>query len=85
MVGTLMTIPIDEYNNLKENYDIQRKKEYNKEQLMYVCGHVAGEEPNKLFDLMWSEFEEKDYQEPPKHWIPKDPKWRIRGLEGEKE
>ena len=52
---------------------------------MYVCGHVAGEEPNKLFDLMWSEFEEKDYQEPPKHWIPKDPKWRIRGLEGEKE
>ena len=26
---------------------------------MYVCGHVAGEEPNKLFDLMWLQFEEK--------------------------
>jgi hypothetical protein len=34
---------------------------------------------------MWLEFEEKDYHDPPKHWIPKDPKWRIRGLEGEKE
>ena len=33
MVGTLMTIPIDEYNNLKEYYDFQRKKEFNREQL----------------------------------------------------
>ena len=42
-----------DYERLKEYYEFQRKKEYNKEQLMYVCGHVAGEEPNKLFDLMW--------------------------------
>ena len=72
-----MMIEKKDYERLKEYYDFQRKKEYNKEQLMYVCGHVAGEEPNKLFDLMWLEFEEKDYQEPPKHWIPKDPKYQL--------
>ena len=25
------------------------------------------------------ELEEKDYQDPPSHWIPKDKKWRIEG------
>ena len=48
-----------DYERLKEYYDFQRKKEYNKEQLMYVCGHVAGEEPNKLFDLMLNMQSEK--------------------------
>ena len=37
MVGTLMTIPIDEYNNLKEYYDFQRKKEFNREQFKEKC------------------------------------------------
>ena len=42
----------EDYERLKEYYDFQRKKQYNKEQIMYVCGHVAGEETNKIFDLM---------------------------------
>jgi len=33
MVGALMAIDPKEYENLKEYYDFQRKKEYNREQL----------------------------------------------------
>ena len=28
---------------------------------------------------MWVQFEEKDYQEAPKDWVPKNPQWRIEG------
>ena len=31
------------------------------------------------FDEIWSRIEEKDYQEIPKNWVPKDSKWRIQG------
>ena len=69
----------NEYNKLKAYYDIQRKKEYNREQLKYACSHVAGVDEDSFFNTMWAQFEEKDYQDPPSHWIPKDKKWRIEG------
>ena len=79
MVGTLMAIDPVDYENLKEYYDFQRKKEYNREQLMFACSHVAGEDTSSFFELMWSQFDEKDYQEPPSHWVPKNPQWQIEG------
>ena len=82
MVGTLMTIPIDEYNNLKEYYDFQRKKEYNREQLEDAIKEVESRTGFRIalsFDEIWSRIDEKDYQEAPSYWVPKDSKWRIEG------
>ena len=76
-----MPIPKQKYKELKAYYDFQRKKEYNKEQLMLACSHVAGEDTNSFFDLMWAQVDEKDYQEPPNNWVPKNPQWRINGKE----
>tara|TARA_B100000941_G_scaffold66228_1_gene44130 strand:+ start:324 stop:554 length:231 start_codon:yes stop_codon:yes gene_type:complete len=74
-------ISLDEYENLKEYYDFQRKKEYNREQLQDAMKHIE----EKLgimalsFDEIWSRLDEKDYQETPNNWVPRDPKWRIQG------
>ena len=82
MVGTLMTIPIDEYKNLKEYYDFQRKKEFNREQLTAAIEEIeqrTGMRVFRTFDEIWSRIDEKDYQEAPSYWVPKDSKWRIEG------
>ena len=73
MVGTLMTIPIDEYNN---------QKEFNREQLRDAMEEIeqrTGMRVYLSFDEIWSRIEEKDYQEIPSNWVPKDSKWRIQG------
>ena len=75
----MMVISREDYNELKPYWDFQRKKEYNKEQLRYVCNHVAGVDENQFFEEMWARFEEENYIEPPKHWIPKDKNFRIEG------
>ncbi|MBC8430090.1 MAG: hypothetical protein H8D92_01700 [Pelagibacteraceae bacterium] len=75
----MMTIPREKYNELKPFYDFQRKKEYNKEQLKFVCDHVAGVDQNWFFDEMWIRLDEKNYLEPSKYWIPKNEKFRIEG------
>ena len=76
-----VTIPLKEYDKLKEYYDFQRKKEFNREQLQDAMTHIE----EKLgimtlsFDEIWSRLDEKDYQETPNNWVPRDPKWRIQG------
>ena len=74
-------ISSEEYKNLKEYYDFQRKKEYNREQLQDAIEEVAKRTGLTVlsFDEMWSRLEEKDYQEAPNNWVPRDPKWRIQG------
>ena len=75
----MMTIPREKYNELKPFYDFQRKKEYNKEQLKFVCDHVAGVDQNEFFEEMWLRLDEKNYLEPSKYWIPKNKNFRIEG------
>ena len=74
-------ISLEEYKNLKEYYDFQRKKEYNREQLEDAIEEVAKRTGLTVlsFDEMWSRLEEKDYQQAPNNWVPRDPKWRIQG------
>ena len=74
-------ISLEEYNKLKEYYDFQRKKEYNKEQLEDAIEEVKKRTGLTILsiDEIWSRLEEKDYQEPPNTWVPRDPKWRIQG------
>ena len=82
MVGPLMAIDPKEYENLKEYYDFQRKKEYNREQLKTAIDEMEGRIGLTMsFDEIWSRIEEKDLQEAPNNWVPKDPKWRIHGRE----
>ncbi len=72
----------EEYDRLKEYYDFQRKKEYNREQLQTAIDEMEGRIGLTMsFDEIWSRIEEKDLQEAPNNWVPKDPKWRIHGRE----
>ena len=72
----------EEYDRLKEYYDFQRKKEYNREQLQTAIDEMEGRLGLTMsFDEIWSRIEEKDLQEAPNNWVPKDPKWRIHGRE----
>ena len=82
MVGTLMAIDPKEYENLKEYYDFQRKKEYNRELLKNAIEEIEGRIGISMsFNEIWSRVEEKDYQEAPNNWVPKDDTWRINGKE----
>ena len=74
-------IPLKEYERLKEYYDFQRKKEYNREQLENAILEVEKKTGISVlsFDEIWSRLDEKDYQETPNNWVPRDPKWRIQG------
>ena len=75
-------IPLKEYERLKEYYDFQRKKEYNREQLRDAIEEVEKRIGFSMsFDEMWSRLDEKDYQEAPNNWVPKDPAWRIHEKE----
>ena len=78
-----MVIDLKEYEELKEYYDFQRKKEYNREQLQDAILEVEKRTGISAlsFDEIWSRVEEKDYQEAPNNWVPKDDKWRINGKE----
>jgi len=74
-------ISLEEYDKLKEYYDFQRKKEYNREQLEDAIEEVKKRTGLTIlsFDEIWSRLDEKDYQEVPNNWVPRDSKWRIQG------
>ena len=77
-----MAIDPTEYENLKEYYDFQRKKEYNRELLKNAIEEIEGRIGISMsFNEIWSRVEEKDYQEAPNNWVPKDDTWRINGKE----
>ena len=79
----MVSIQPKEYKELKEYWDFQRKKEYNREQLQDAILEVEKRTGISAlsFDEIWSRVEEKDYQEAPNNWVPKDDKWRINGKE----
>ncbi len=78
-----MAISEKEYINLKEYWDFQRKKEYNKEQLRDSTEKMTGRlfmgngvpvNTDEIFDMVWSRLPESEMENPPAHWIPKDDK-----------
>ena len=75
-----MTIPKQKYKELKPMYDFQRKVSYNKEKLRGAV-EVMLEQPDLLFNDIWSKMKEEEMQEAPKDWIPKDDKLKIEGEE----
>ena len=75
-----MAIPKQKYKELKEMYDFQRKKEYNKEKLRKAVDFML-DEPDILFNDIWGRMKDEDMIEIPKGWIPKDDKLKIEGEE----
>ena len=75
-----MAIPKQKYKELKEMYDFQRKKEYNKEKLKKAVDFML-DEPDILFNDIWGRMKEEDMIDIPKGWIPKDDKLKIEGEE----
>ena len=75
-----MPIPKQKYKELKEMYDFQRKKEYNKEKLKKAVDFML-DEPDILFNDIWGRMKDEDMIEIPKGWIPKDDKLKIEGEE----
>ena len=75
-----MPIPKQKYKQLKAYYDFQRKVSYNKEKLKAAVG-VMLEQPDLLFDDIWSKMKEEEMQEVPKDWVPQDDKLKIEGEE----
>ena len=75
-----MPIPKQKYKELKEMYDFQRKKEFNKEKLRKAVDFML-DEPDILFDDIWGRMKEEELIEIPKGWIPKDDKLKIEGEE----
>mgnify|MGYP000035104997 FL=1 len=75
-----MPIPKQKYKELKAYYDFQRKVSYNKEKLRAAVG-VMLEQPDLLFNDIWSRMKEEEMIEAPKDWVPQDDKLKIEGEE----
>ena len=73
-------IDLKEYEKLKEYYDFQRKKQYNKEKLQKAI-EIVFENPEVLMEEIWSKMQEQDMVEVPKDWVPKDDSLKIEGEE----
>ena len=83
-----MTITETEYLNLKEYWDYQRLKEYNREkvyehaeELLKDLEDKLGEAPTSvdaIFDDIWAQLPESEWLTPiPYGWVPKDPKYQL--------
>ena len=75
-----MAVSKEEYKKLKEYFDFQRKVEYNKEKLRKAV-EVMLDEPDILFNDIWSRMKEEEMAEIPKGWVPEDDKLKIEGEE----
>ena len=75
-----MPIPKQKYKELKPMYDFQRKVQYNKEKSRKAV-EVMLEEPDILFNDIWSRMKEEEMTEIPKGWVPQDDKLKIEGEE----
>ena len=75
-----MAVSKEEYKKLKEYFDFQRKVEYNKEKLRKAV-EVMLDEPEILFNDIWSRMKEEEMIEAPKDWVPQDDKLKIEGEE----
>jgi len=81
----MVSIQPKEYKELKEYWDFQRKKEYNKEKVMKMCESFGGRlydqfgpiPLQEVKDTIWSKIPQSEYEDPPEEWIPEDPNYRL--------
>ena len=73
------------YKDLKEYWDFQRKKEYNREMVFGMADQFEGRVDNDfgmvnlqdMKELLCHRVKAEDYEEPRKGWVPEDPKYRF--------
>ena len=75
-----MAVSKEEYKELKEYFDFQRKVEYNKEKLRKAV-EVMLDEPEILFNDIWGKMKEEEMVDVPKGWVPQNDKLKIEGEE----
>tara|TARA_B100000929_G_scaffold290709_1_gene285523 strand:+ start:3460 stop:3825 length:366 start_codon:yes stop_codon:yes gene_type:complete len=81
----MMAIQEKDYKDLKEYWDYQRKIQYNKECVHRMAEKFEGRAYNDfgpihiddVKTMLWDKIKSTEYEDPPKHWIPKDPKLRF--------
>ena len=80
-----MAIQEKDYKDLKEYWDYQRKIEYNKECVYKMAEKFEGRAYNDfgpihiddVKTMLWDKIKSTEYEDPPKSWIPRDPKFRF--------
>mgnify|MGYP007062019081 CR=1 FL=1 len=78
-------ITLEQYNDMPEYWDYQRKIEFNKEKCRKACeniqenfGELSSEaDVDDMFEMMWHQIDTEDYEDPPKDWVPKNPDLRL--------
>ena len=81
----MMAISEKSYNELKEYWDFQRKKEYKKEKIFEMAERFQGRifsdfGPVSIEDMkqtLWTKIPMEEYEEPPNGWVPQDPNYRL--------
>ena len=81
----MMAIQEKEYKELKEYWDFQRKKEYNKEKVYNMADKFEGRifsefgpvSTSDMKETIWARIPMEEYEEPPKNWIPADENYRL--------
>ena len=73
-----------EYEDKKQYYDFQRKKEYQRDWIraVYVQANslgkmIAYDKDDVVIEDMFAVLEEENYQTPPSNYVPDNPNWRI--------
>lgn len=75
----------EQYKDLKEYWDYQRKVQYNKEMVFSMANDFEGRvynefgmvDLNEMKQMLWNRVKPEDYEEPRKGWVPEDPKLRF--------
>ena len=73
----------EQYNDMKEYWDFQRKIEFNREKCKEACEKIkiieddSELDTSELFAMMWNRISQDEYEDPPKGWIPKNPDLRL--------
>ena len=75
----------EQYEDLKEYWDYQRKIAFNKEMVFMMADNFEGRVYNdfgmihidNVKTILWDKIPPSEYEDPPKGWIPKDPKFRL--------
>ena len=75
----------EDYKDLKEYYDYQRKIAYNKEIVLSMADKFEGRVYNDfgmvnikdMKELLWTRVKPEDYEEPRKGWVPQDENLRF--------
>ena len=81
----MMAISETSYKDQKEYWDYQRKIQYNKEELSAIAERFEGRVYNdfgmihidNVKTILWDKIPHSEYEDPPRGWIPKDPKFRL--------